>query len=62
MKNLSIMAKACDENRPKCSAVFYNASRNEFMSTDGRVFKDKKQADGVAKSLNTDAIPVLVED
>lgn len=62
MKNLSIMAKACDENRPKCSAVFYNASRNEFMSTDGRVFKDKKRADDIAKYLNTEVMPVLVED
>lgn len=42
MKNLSIMAKACDEYRPKCSAVFYSASKNEFMSTDGHVMLIQK--------------------
>lgn len=43
MKNLSIMAKACDKNRPRCSAIFYNASKNECIATDGHVALIQKE-------------------
>ena len=43
MKTLSIMAKACDKSRQSCSAIFYNASKNECIATDGHVALIQKE-------------------